>query len=228
MTLSADLPAADVDSYRTSFRCWLDAHRPQLADMSASHEDHIAAGLALSRSLWEAGWKRFGWPESLGGLGGGPRFRATYYDEVSRAGFDIPDTDLSIEVIAPALLWYSPARWPRPTSLGSWPVRRRGRRRSPSPTQGATSLPCGPVVSSTMTESSSTARRYGRATGIVRHDLSCWCARAQPRAGIVGWLPCWSMPTRRGTDPPSPDVRQRPAGDVRDLLPGGTRPAPIE
>ncbi len=109
MTLSADLPAADVDSYRTSFRCWLDAHRPQLADMSASHEDHIAAGLALSRSLWEAGWKRFGWPESLGGLGGGPRFRATYYDEVSRAGLDIPDTDLSIEVIAPALLWYSPA-----------------------------------------------------------------------------------------------------------------------
>ena len=109
MTPSADLSATDVDHFRTGFRSWLDAHGPELAGRPASHDHHIATGLTLSRSLWEAGWKRFGWPESLGGLGGGPRHRATYYDELSRAGVEIPDTDLSIEVIAPALLRYAPA-----------------------------------------------------------------------------------------------------------------------
>ncbi len=106
---SADLSAADVDHYRKSFRCWLETHGAEVAGDPASHEDPIAEGLALSRKLWGAGWKRFGWPESLGGLGGGPRHRATYYDELCRAGLELPDTDLSIEVIAPALLRYAPA-----------------------------------------------------------------------------------------------------------------------
>ena len=109
MTASAELSAGDVDHYRRSFRCWLEAHGAELAGKPTSHEQHIAEGLALSRTLWEAGWKRFGWPESLGGLGGGPRHRATYYDELCRVGLELPDTDLSIEVIAPALLRYAPA-----------------------------------------------------------------------------------------------------------------------
>ena len=109
MTASAELSAGDVDHYRSSFRCWLEAHGAELAGKPRSHEQHIAEGLALSRTLWEAGWKRFGWPESLGGLGGGPRHRATYYDELCRVGLELPDTDLSIEVIAPALLRYAPA-----------------------------------------------------------------------------------------------------------------------
>jgi len=109
VTASVELSAADVDHYRRSFRCWLETHGSELAANPASHDQHIAEGLALSRTLWEAGWKRFGWPESLGGFGGGPRHRATYYDELCRAGLELPDTDLSIEVIAPALLRYAPA-----------------------------------------------------------------------------------------------------------------------
>jgi alkylation response protein AidB-like acyl-CoA dehydrogenase len=106
---SAELSVTDVDQYRKALRSWLEAHRDELTSKSGSHEQHIGEGLALSRKLWEAGWKRFGWPESIGGLGGGPRHRATYYDELCRAGLELPDTDLSIEVIAPALLHYAPS-----------------------------------------------------------------------------------------------------------------------
>ena len=108
MTASAEL-YADADHYRRSFRSWLDAHGAELTGNPVAHENHVAEGLALSRALWEAGWKRVGWPESLGGLGGGPRHRATYYDELCRAGLELPDTDLAIEVIAPALVRYAPA-----------------------------------------------------------------------------------------------------------------------
>jgi hypothetical protein len=59
----------------------------------------------------EAGRKRVGWPSTLGGYGiwrwaappGDP------YDELAWAGIEIPDTDLSNEVIAPAMLHFAPA-----------------------------------------------------------------------------------------------------------------------
>ena len=59
--------------------------------------------------MWRAGWKRVGWPESVGGLGGGPRHRATYYDELGLAGLELPNSDQSIEVMAPAMLEYAPS-----------------------------------------------------------------------------------------------------------------------
>jgi alkylation response protein AidB-like acyl-CoA dehydrogenase len=101
--------AADVDEYRIALRAWLGEHCDELsAPHAADRRQHIANGLALTNTLWQAGWKRVGWPEILGGLGGGPRHRATYYDELARAGIEIPDTDLSIEVIGPAMLHYAP------------------------------------------------------------------------------------------------------------------------
>jgi alkylation response protein AidB-like acyl-CoA dehydrogenase len=101
--------AADVDEYRIGLRVWLGEHSDELsAPHATDRRQHIANGLALTNTLWQAGWKRVGWPDALGGLGGGPRHRATYYDELCRAGIEIPDTDLSIEVIGPAMLDYAP------------------------------------------------------------------------------------------------------------------------
>lgn len=101
--------AADVDEYRIALRAWLCEHRDELTYAHpANCHQHIANGLALTNTLWRAGWKQVGWPSILGGLGGGPRHRATYYDELCHAGIEIPDTDLSIEVIGPALLHYAP------------------------------------------------------------------------------------------------------------------------
>jgi alkylation response protein AidB-like acyl-CoA dehydrogenase len=100
----------DLDRYRLGLRAWLEEHKEGLTTpMAASHEEGFAHGLVVSAAMWAAGWKRAGWPESLGGLGGGPRHRATYYDELCRSGLELPDTDLSIEVIGPAMLHFAPA-----------------------------------------------------------------------------------------------------------------------
>jgi alkylation response protein AidB-like acyl-CoA dehydrogenase len=110
MTMSFASIPRPIDEYREALRSWLAEHRDELQRRAGrSHEERFANGLALSRSMWDLGWKRVGWPESLGGLGGGPRHRATYYDEICRAELELPDTDLSIEVIGPALLKFAPA-----------------------------------------------------------------------------------------------------------------------
>ena len=103
-----DVPL-DLDVYRQSLREWLAQHAVQYKSaLSASEDEAFTHGLALSSALWRSGWKRMGWPKAVGGLGGGPRHRATYYDELCRAGIEVPDTDLSIEVIGPALLLFAP------------------------------------------------------------------------------------------------------------------------
>jgi alkylation response protein AidB-like acyl-CoA dehydrogenase len=101
--------ATDIDRYRIALRAWLDDHRNELDPPRAiNHRAHIANGLRLTNTLWSAGWKRVGWPTELGGHGGGPRHRATYYDELGRAGLEIPDTDFSIEVIGPSMIQFAP------------------------------------------------------------------------------------------------------------------------
>jgi alkylation response protein AidB-like acyl-CoA dehydrogenase len=99
----------DVDVYRGALRTWLSENGAALTrPPPTTHEMHVRQGLERSRTLWEAGWKRAGWPELVGGIGGGPRLRATYYDEMCRAGFDLAETDSSIEVIGPAMLEFAP------------------------------------------------------------------------------------------------------------------------
>jgi alkylation response protein AidB-like acyl-CoA dehydrogenase len=110
-TVNVDIPAlaVNVDEYRAALRAWLHDHSAELIQPhAADRSQHIADGLKLTNALWQAGWKRVGWPSTLGGFGGGPRHRATYYDELCRAGIEIPDTDLSIEVIGPAMLHFAP------------------------------------------------------------------------------------------------------------------------
>jgi alkylation response protein AidB-like acyl-CoA dehydrogenase len=100
----------ELDEYRAAFRTWLDEHRHEFDRARApSFAERMAEGSALSRALWRAGWKRVGWPEVVGGLGGGPRHRATYYDELSLAGLELPNSDQSIEVMAPAMLEFAPS-----------------------------------------------------------------------------------------------------------------------
>lgn len=100
---------ADVDRFRSELRGWLGEFGQEFRlPGDCTHAEQFARGLHLSRAMWDAGWKRVGWPASFGGLGGGPRHRATYYDELCRAAIEIPDTDLSIEVIGPSMIKFSP------------------------------------------------------------------------------------------------------------------------
>jgi alkylation response protein AidB-like acyl-CoA dehydrogenase len=98
----------DLDEYRAGLRAWLATHRDGLVRTPSSHDELFLNGLVLNRTMWDAGWKRVGWPESVGGVGGGPRHRATYYDELCRAGIEVTDVDNSIEVMAPAMLEFAP------------------------------------------------------------------------------------------------------------------------
>lgn len=115
MSAAAPTQAMTVDHFRDGFRAWLapdgagaEVLAPFRPAPAGSHEDHVALGLQLSAVLWEHGWKRHGWPETVGGVGGGPRHRAVYYDELCRAGLFVPESDQPTEVLAPAVLHHAP------------------------------------------------------------------------------------------------------------------------
>lgn len=104
-------PKLAVEDYRTALRARLEDG----ADLegfrepfAGAHADLMARGLALTSALWDEGWKRHGWPEEVGGLGGGVRHRAVYYDELCRAGFFIPESDNGLETLSPAMLAFAP------------------------------------------------------------------------------------------------------------------------
>ncbi|HEY6532486.1 MAG TPA: acyl-CoA dehydrogenase family protein [Acidimicrobiales bacterium] len=108
--MAIDSLPSDLSEYRLGLRVWLEEHRGELEPETppVTHEETLFAGIGVSGAMWQAGWKRAGWPEIVGGLGGGDTYRATYYDEISRAGFELPDTDFSLEVIGPALIHFAP------------------------------------------------------------------------------------------------------------------------
>ena len=59
MTTDIQALALDVDDYRNALRIWLHGHRDELIEPHAvDRSQHIANGLRLTRTLWQAGWKR--------------------------------------------------------------------------------------------------------------------------------------------------------------------------
>ncbi|MCW2496713.1 acyl-CoA dehydrogenase family protein [Jatrophihabitans sp.] len=102
-----------LEEYRVELRDWLSSDPAALRDLRGwaelEHERYVALGQELSAITWERGFKRFGWPVEVGGLGGGPRYRAVYYDELCAAGLFVPEGDFSGEVLGPAVIRYAPA-----------------------------------------------------------------------------------------------------------------------
>ena len=95
----------ELAEYRIAFRQWLDAHRNDFdRGRAPTFEEHMTRGLALSRSLWHAGWKRVGWPESVGGLGGSPLLRTELGAALAVRDFADPGLFSLIEVLAPSVI----------------------------------------------------------------------------------------------------------------------------
>jgi alkylation response protein AidB-like acyl-CoA dehydrogenase len=94
--------------YREGFRAWLAENDATLARWRGVRHQSIEAKLdhsaKLVNLLWSSGWGRAGWPEAVGGTGGGLVFRQVMMDELCRAGIDVPGQYASIEVMAPMLL----------------------------------------------------------------------------------------------------------------------------
>lgn len=117
MTSSINAPyqnrdyVVDVALFRQDFRRYLRAldDPPALrSPFFGSTEDQMAHDAMVLGKLYADGWNLYGWPQELGGLGGGTAHRAVYYEELGRAMVAIPAQHWTLEVMVPALVAYAP------------------------------------------------------------------------------------------------------------------------
>jgi alkylation response protein AidB-like acyl-CoA dehydrogenase len=101
---------AGLRGFRRELAAWLDEHdasfAPRAPDASLAAE--VARTRANQRQLWDADWLRYGWPESVGGLGGSPLLRAAAAEEGARRGFFYNTVFAMTEVLAPAIIDAAP------------------------------------------------------------------------------------------------------------------------
>jgi acyl-CoA dehydrogenase len=100
-----------VALYRQGFRHYLRnldwAQEWRSASFSTA-EDGLAHDARVLARLHEAGWNRYGWPRSAGGLGGDEIHRAVYYEELAYAMLPVPAQQWTLETLGPALLKFAP------------------------------------------------------------------------------------------------------------------------
>ncbi|GFG83936.1 acyl-CoA dehydrogenase family protein [Mycolicibacter algericus] len=102
---------SQVALYRQDFRHylrnldWADDWR---SAAFTTAEDGLAHDAGVLARLYEAGWNRYGWPESAGGLGGDEIHRAVYYEELGYAMLPVPAQHWTLETLGPALLKFAP------------------------------------------------------------------------------------------------------------------------
>ncbi|MEV0107883.1 acyl-CoA dehydrogenase family protein [Nocardia sp. NPDC050799] len=106
MSESGPEAEAKVEEFRSGLRAWLDEH-----DLSPGPEPGFDAQVAqlarVRRALYDGGWMRYGWPETVGGLGGEPLLRAVLGEEVATRGLAEPGIYSMVEVLAPTMISYA-------------------------------------------------------------------------------------------------------------------------
>ena len=97
-----------VGEFRAGVRAWLDSHDLSPAPGGSSDLDgQVAQLLRVRAALYDAGWMRYGWPESVGGLGGPAMLRAVLGEEVARRDLAEPGIYSMVEVLAPTMIAYA-------------------------------------------------------------------------------------------------------------------------
>jgi alkylation response protein AidB-like acyl-CoA dehydrogenase len=88
------------------------AEDPRLDPFRGYRPPDLESGVAhlhgLQRLLFDEGWSRLGWPESVGGLGGDPRFRAAMFETLWDHDVLIPESFNTLEILVPVLLVHAP------------------------------------------------------------------------------------------------------------------------
>ena len=74
---------------------------PGTMDEQMAHFTHV------KRALFDAEFGRYGWPESVGGLGGSPLLRAVVGEEVNLRALTDPNPWTMIEVLAPTVIEFA-------------------------------------------------------------------------------------------------------------------------
>jgi len=101
----------EIAEFRRQLWDWLDAHCDELAPThpgTATLDDQIAQMQRVKSILFQAGWMRFGWPESVGGWGGSPMLRTELGAAIAERDLADPGLYSLIEVLAPTLIEFAP------------------------------------------------------------------------------------------------------------------------
>ncbi len=105
-----DFENATTAEFRHSLVGWIVEHREELEPPYCDHgslEELLSHQRRVQRLLFDDGWMRWGWPVSVGGLGGSPLFRAVLGEELSGRGLVHSAAYSMTEVLAPAVIEYA-------------------------------------------------------------------------------------------------------------------------
>jgi alkylation response protein AidB-like acyl-CoA dehydrogenase len=94
-------------TFRTALREWLDENDLTPPPGDDSLDAHQAQHLRVLKALYDAGWMRYGWPESAGGLGGPDILRAIVGEEIVGRGIDHPGPYSMLDVLTPTMIDYA-------------------------------------------------------------------------------------------------------------------------
>ena len=96
--------------FRRELTDWLDANEAALLRSApgASQAEEVERTRANQRQLWDAGWLRYGWPASVGGLGGSSLLRAAVAEAAARRGLFFETVFAVTEVLGPAVFAAAP------------------------------------------------------------------------------------------------------------------------
>ncbi|MEX5635798.1 acyl-CoA dehydrogenase family protein [Parafrankia sp. FMc2] len=93
----APVPAPDLDEYRARARGWIEANLERGPASGGRRGDidpaAIAAGRALQRRLYEAGYAGITWPREYGGQGLGPEYERAFQQEAR--GYRLPELGIA-------------------------------------------------------------------------------------------------------------------------------------
>ena len=94
-------------AFRAALQAWLDDNDLTPPPDDHSLDAHQAQHLRVLKALYDAGWMRYGWPESAGGLGGPDILRAIVGEEIVGRGLDHPGPYSMLDVLTPTMIDYA-------------------------------------------------------------------------------------------------------------------------
>ena len=105
--LTAGTEFDTVADFKSQLVEWLDSHDLTPPPGDQSLDAHQAQHARVLKELYDAGWMRWGWPESAGGLGGPMILRAIVGEEVVGRRLDDPGPYSMLEVLTPTMIDYA-------------------------------------------------------------------------------------------------------------------------
>jgi alkylation response protein AidB-like acyl-CoA dehydrogenase len=101
----------ETGAFRDELTAWLDAHADELRppfDGFGSLGLQMEQFCRVKRRLFDAGWGRHGWPDTVGGFGGSAMLRAVVGEEIAARDLADPGMWSMIEVLAPTVIAFAP------------------------------------------------------------------------------------------------------------------------